>query len=177
MPPLTLPPELFSLIASFIPLRSAPPTLLSLALGDRLFYSIIRPILYARLILRNEDDAVAVIQRILREPQLGLGVTELHVMSELSVTTRKGRKPFDVLVGVQMLVKERLIPHIAALGIHLLHGWLLPVEFWRSLRSECTRLHTLDLRNVGEVSNHLWLSGHVIDEINSISASVQIPFL
>jgi hypothetical protein len=83
MPPLTLPPELFSLIASFISLRSAPPTLLSLALGNRLFHSIVRPILYTRLILRNENDAVAVIQRILREPQLGLGVTELYVMSEV----------------------------------------------------------------------------------------------
>jgi hypothetical protein len=76
----TLPTELFPVIASFISLRSAPRTLRALALGSHRFYDIFRPLLYSRLILRNEDDATAVIQRILDEPQLGLAVTELLLL-------------------------------------------------------------------------------------------------
>ncbi|KAF8199434.1 hypothetical protein BJ912DRAFT_650518 [Pholiota molesta] len=99
MPPSTVPPELFPLIASFIPLRSAPHTLRALALGNRRFHDIVRPILYSRIIARNEDDAITVIQKILDEPQLGLAVTELYIMSELSVETRNGQKSFDVVAA------------------------------------------------------------------------------
>ncbi|KAF8188079.1 hypothetical protein BJ912DRAFT_409672 [Pholiota molesta] len=116
---LTFPPELFPIIASFIPLRSAPRTLRSLALGNRRFYNICCPLLYSRLILRNEDDAIGVIQRIMDEPQLGLAVTELYIMSELSVEARKGKKPFNVVAGLQMLVTKGLIPRIIALGLYL----------------------------------------------------------
>jgi hypothetical protein len=117
----TLPQELFPVIAAFVPLRSAPGTLCALALGNHRFYNICRAILYSRLILRNEDDVIGVIRRIIDEPQLGLSVTELYIMSELSVATLKGKKPFDVVAGLQMLVTKSLIPRLVALGLYLLN--------------------------------------------------------
>jgi hypothetical protein len=179
----SLPPELFPAIASFVPLRSAPHTLRALSLGNHRFYNIFRPLLYSRLILRNEDDAIGVIQRIMDEPQLGLSVEELYIMSELSIETQKGKKPFDVVAGLQMLVTKGLIPRIIALGLYLLKEWTydkdfeiilrgrLLADFWVNLRNECPRLRTLILRNVGHSFMDPWLTGPVIDEINSLSVS------
>ncbi|KAF8168691.1 hypothetical protein BJ912DRAFT_934239 [Pholiota molesta] len=180
---LTFPPELFPVIAAFVPLRSAPRTLRALALGNRRFYNTCRPLLYSRLILRNEDDAIDVIQRIMDEPQLGLAVTELYIMSELSDEARKGEKAFNIVAGVQTLLSKGLLPRIIALGLYLLKGWIydknfkvlrcgtgrLLAEFWITLRNECPRLRTLILRNVGHSFMAPWLTGAVIDEINSLS--------
>ncbi|KAF8188098.1 hypothetical protein BJ912DRAFT_409941 [Pholiota molesta] len=178
----TLPPELFPVITSFVPLRSAPGTLRALALGNRGFHNIFRPLLYSRLILRNEDDAIGVIQRLMDEPQLGLLVTELYIMSQLSPEARKGKKSFDVVDGVQMLIAKGAIPRIVALGLYLLKGWRcdenfnlisrgrLLADFWINLRNECPRLRTLMLRNIGNTfTEPLWLTGPVIDEINNLS--------
>ncbi|KAF8168712.1 hypothetical protein BJ912DRAFT_862685, partial [Pholiota molesta] len=162
-----IPPELFPIIAAFIPLRSAPSTLRAIALGNRRFYNICRPLLYSRLILRNEDDAIAVIQRIMDDPQLGLLVTELYIMSGLSLKARKGKKPFEVVAGLKILVAKGLIPRITALGLYLLKGWTydehfyamsrgrLLAGFWINLRNECPRLRTLILRNVGHEEDSL----------------------
>lgn len=182
-----IPPELLHLIASFLPSRSAPGTLQSLARVNRRFYNIVSPILHSRLILRGEKKALSVIQKILDTPQLGMAITELYIMSELSFYVDEDKRQFDVLVGLQMLIQKKLIPRLCALGVYLLTGWhydeysdpvlfhgRLPVEFWKSLRSECPRLHTLALRNVGHGSNHQWLSGPVIDEINSFLASTKL---
>jgi hypothetical protein len=181
--PLTLPPELFPAIASFVPLRSAPHTLRALALGNRRFYNICRPLLYSRLILRNEDDAIGVIQRIIDEPQIGFAVTELYIMSELSIEARKGKKAFDVVAGLQMLVTKGLLPRMNAFGLYLLKGWAndenfrivscgrLLADFWINLRNNCPRLRTLILRNVGHSFDDPWLTGIVIDEIISLLVS------
>jgi hypothetical protein len=186
IPSITIPPELFPIIASFVPLRSAPCTLRSLALGNRRFYDIVRPLLFSRLILRNENDVISVFQKILDEPHLGLAVRELYVMSELSVEARRGEKPFDALVGLQMLLTKQLVPRLSALGIYLLQGWhfdeddnlimshgRLLADFWRGLRTQCPRLRTLALRNVGHGKEDPWLSGPVVDEI-LINASVLV---
>jgi hypothetical protein len=178
------PPELFPVIASFVPLRSAQHTLRALALGNRRFYNIFRPLLYSRLILRNEDDAIGVIQRLMDEPQLGLAVRELYIMSELSVKAWKGKKPFDVVGGLQMLVAKGFVPRMTALGLYLLKGWIydkahkvilrrgrLLADFWVDLRTGCPRLRTLILRNVGHSGRDPWLTGRVIDEIISLSVS------
>lgn len=105
-------------------------------------------------------------------------------MSDLSDEAREGEKPFDVLAGIQMLVKKRLMPRLSALGIHLLKGWhcnedgepidlpgCLLADFWSNLRDGCPRLRTLVLQNIGRGSDDLWLSGAAIDELNSILVS------
>ncbi|KAF8188118.1 hypothetical protein BJ912DRAFT_969248 [Pholiota molesta] len=183
----TIPLELFPQIASHIPLRFAPGTLHSLALVNRYFYDIVSPLLYSRLILRNEDDAIAVIRKILKDPKLGLAVTELHIMSELSIATRGGQKPFDVLVGLQALLREGLIPRLVALGIYLLQGWCddedpdvsrlhghLSPEFWNNLRSKCPRLHTLAVRNIAHDFDDPLVSGATIDGLKSFSNLVSL---
>ncbi|KAF8168710.1 hypothetical protein BJ912DRAFT_1067632 [Pholiota molesta] len=184
----TLPQELLPVIAAFVPLRSAPGTLRALALGNHRFYNICRPILYSRLILRNEDHVIGVIQRIIDEPQLGLSVTELYIMSELSVATLKGKKPFDVVAGLQMLVTKGLIPRLVALGLYLLKDWTydkdfeiilrgrLLSDFWINLRNECPRLRTLILRNVGQSFMDPWITGPVVDEISSLPAILRLEW-
>ncbi|KAF9484204.1 hypothetical protein BDN70DRAFT_872905 [Pholiota conissans] len=187
----SIPPEIFAHITSFIPLHLGPKILLSLVLGNRRFYDIFYPILYSRLVLRNEDDAIMVFQRILSEEHLGLSVTQIHLMSELSLETRHCAKPFDVLVGLEAMVKNRRLPRLATLNIHLLKGWhydkhwrliwghgRLTVDFWRTLRTECPRLRGLTLRNVGHGPTDTWLSGSVIDEINCFTdlSSLRLEF-
>lgn len=80
----TLPTELFSVIAECIPLYAAPSTLLSLSLTSHAFYGIVHPLLYSELILRNEDDALEMINKIVANPGLGRLVRGLHIMSNLS---------------------------------------------------------------------------------------------
>jgi hypothetical protein len=178
-----LPPELFPVIAAFVPLRSAPHTLRALALANHHCYNICRPILYSRLVLRNEQDATGVIRRIINDPQLGLYVTELYIMSALSVKARKGKKPLNVVTGLRFLVAKGLIPRITALGLYLLKDWIydehfkpilcgrLLAGFWINLRNKCPRLRTLLLRNVGHSFMAPWLKGPVIDEISNLPAS------
>ncbi|KAF8168706.1 hypothetical protein BJ912DRAFT_199299 [Pholiota molesta] len=175
-----LPPELFPVIAAFVPLRSAPHTLRALALANRHCYNICRPILYSRLVLRNEDDAKGVMRRIMNDPQLGLYVTELYIMSALSAKARKGKKPLNVVTGLRFLVGKGLIPRITALGLYFLKDWIydehfkpiscgrLLAGFWINLRNKCPRLRTLLLRNVGHSFMAPWLKGPVIDEINNL---------
>ncbi|KAF8188100.1 hypothetical protein BJ912DRAFT_904177 [Pholiota molesta] len=167
----TLPSELFPVIAAFVPLRAAPPTLRALALANRQCYNLCRSLLYSRLILRSEDDAIGVIQRIIAEPQIGFAVTELYIMSELSIEARTGKKAFDVVAGLQMLVTKGLLPRMIALGLYLLKGWAydedskkvscghLLADFWINLRNNCPRLRTLILRNVGHSFHDPWLTG------------------
>ncbi|KAF9477157.1 hypothetical protein BDN70DRAFT_922796 [Pholiota conissans] len=169
-----IPLELFPLIASFIPLRSASQTLLSLALGNHYLYDIVRPLLYSRLILGDETITIKVIQKILDEPRLGMAVTEIYIMTALSMETREEKKPVDAIDGLQKLVDAKLLPRLVALGIHLLDGWEDPnprshlsIEFWRNLRAGCPQLNSLSLRNVGNYFDQ-WISGPVIDEIFDI---------
>ncbi|KAF9475713.1 hypothetical protein BDN70DRAFT_954880 [Pholiota conissans] len=189
--PSNIPLELFMHISTFVPLRFAPKTLLSLAQGNRYFYRTFHPILYSRLILRREDDAIMAFQRILDLPELGLSVTQIHLMSDLSIETRRNEKPFDVLVGLQMLVNKQLVPRLVALSIYLLESWeydsdwkpiighgRLPLDFWRNLRLACPRLRSLTLRNVGHGDKDRWLSGVVIDELLSFTelTSLRLEF-
>ena|SRR6266581_4182360 len=76
-----LPPEIFSIIASNLPLYITPPTLLSLALANRRLSEIILPILNSTWILRDDRDALKMIQRLLDEPETGKAVRELHILS------------------------------------------------------------------------------------------------
>jgi hypothetical protein len=181
--PLAFPPELFPIIASFVPLRFAPRALLALALANHRFYNIFRPLLYSRLILRNENDAITVFQKIMDEPRLGLFVRELYIMAALSIKAQKGEKRSDIVAGLQMLIAKGLIPRITALGLYWLKDWTydrcvkitlcrrLRVAFWSDLRTKCPRLRTLILRNIGQSAQDPWLTGPVIDAINAFSVS------
>ena len=112
---LKLLPELFPLIASHLPLYATPSSLLSLALTNHGIYEIVHDLLYSRLILRNEMDAISTFQRILTTPELGKLVRELHAMSELTVGTMNGETVSDTVTGLEKGHQSRVLaisPHI-----------------------------------------------------------------
>src|SRR6266540_403115 len=115
--------EIYPIIASHLPLYQTPPTLLSLALTNRHISEIVLPLLYSRLILKNED-ALRMIHRLLAEPDLGKSVRELHIFSDPSLATQRGENPLDVVTGLKKVISGGLIPFIHTLDLHLLDGWL-----------------------------------------------------
>ncbi|KAF9481013.1 hypothetical protein BDN70DRAFT_573303 [Pholiota conissans] len=188
--PISIPPELFPIIASFIPLRYAPKTLLSLALVNHHFYWVARPLLYSRIVVGNEENTRMVLKKIINEPQLGMAITEIYIMTELSEDTLDGKhESYDVMGGLRYIsVKKKLVPRLVALHIYLLDGWFEPfrntnssmlgksyspfrLSFWTTLRVVCPQLQSLSLRNMGYASFDLnsWLEGDVVDEIMSFS--------
>ena len=103
-------PELFPLITSHLPLYVTPSTLLSLALTNHWYYEVVHELLYSRLILRNEKDAITTFLKILDNPNLGKAVREVHVMSELTVATMEGKTAFDAVTGLKKIIKAGSIP-------------------------------------------------------------------
>ncbi|KAF8907692.1 hypothetical protein CPB84DRAFT_1768563, partial [Gymnopilus junonius] len=171
-------PELFPIIASHLPLYATPSTLLSLALVKRHISEIVLPILYWCLILKNEDDALGMIHRL-----LGLTVRQLHIMSDLSVETRDGRNPFDVVTGLKEVIKLGLLPNIHNLGLYLLSGWHydeeyelvegygdLRADFWDDVREKCPRLKGIILNNIGDIEGDRWLEDCGLYDIQGITS-------
>ncbi|KAF9481009.1 hypothetical protein BDN70DRAFT_920130 [Pholiota conissans] len=160
--PICIPPELFPVIASFLPSRDAPRTLLSLALGNRRFYSIVLPLLYSRLVLGDENKTISLLQRIVQEPELGLAVREVHLhVMPIGITARamlfREKKLFTVISAFRdTLVNGKLVPRLKTLRIYLLDesymisGQLAP-PFWTALRTECPLLKTVVLSGMGNI--------------------------
>ena len=103
-----LPAELFPVIVGFLPLFSAPSTILSLAMASHGFCQIVLPLLFARLVLKTEDDAIFVFRKILEDPRRGIAVRELYLASTLSLSARNGEKTFDTITGLQKIVEMQL---------------------------------------------------------------------
>ncbi|KAJ3509938.1 hypothetical protein NLJ89_g4951 [Agrocybe chaxingu] len=176
-------PEIFPIVASLLPLHATPSTLLSLALVNKHTASIVLPLVYSRLILKNEDDALKVIQKLLDEPELGKVVRELHILSDLSVATRNGERPFDVVRGLEKVIAAGSLPYIHTLGLELLTGWHyddefeavegfgeLRREFWEALRKNCPRLRGLVLRDIADNEEDPWLEESGLLEIQDITS-------
>lgn len=181
----TLVPELFSIISDHIPLHARSPTLLSLALTNHDFFDIVYPLLCSCLILKNENDAVIVLQRILSDTQFGQAVRQLHIMSELSLATRNGERPFDVITGLKKAIAEGLLPHVHILSLHFLHGWRkdatyhriqgfgqLHAEFWKEIRSKCPRLRGIILSGLGDSRQDPWLNDSGIYDLSGLRVSI-----
>ncbi|KAF8173448.1 hypothetical protein BJ912DRAFT_886147 [Pholiota molesta] len=179
-----VPPELLPVIASFLPLRSAPATLYSLALGNRRLYHIVRPLIYSRLILRNERDALMILRRITDYPDIGRFVNELHILSDLEPLRQDERRGQDVLIGLSAIVMSGSLPALEALGIYLLMGWRVAegyrnvpghgnvaVEFWESLHRNCPRLRALYLRGLTSMTLDRRFNGSaaIADGINLLN--------
>lgn len=159
-----LPSEIFPVVASLLPLHATPSTLLSLALVNHHISSIVLPLLYSRLILKNENHALKFLQKLLDEPEFGKVVREVHILSDLSLATRNGENPFDVVRGLKKVIGAGSLPYIHTLGLHLLSGWQYddeydePIEgfgqlgsgFWQSLRKNCPQLRGLVICNIVE---------------------------
>jgi hypothetical protein len=171
-------PEIYPIIAAHLPLHSTPSTLLSLALVNHHISEIVLPLLYSRLILKNESDALKVIQRLLDEPQLGQVVREIHIHSNLSLATRAGANPFDVVTGLAKLITVNSLQYIHTLGLHLHTGWhyddkfepvlgfgKLRSDFWINLKKNCPRLRRLVLRNIWDHEDDPWVNDSGLLEV------------
>ncbi|KJA13635.1 hypothetical protein HYPSUDRAFT_195658 [Hypholoma sublateritium FD-334 SS-4] len=182
-----LPAELFATIASFLPLSLCTSTLLSLALANHELCKMALPLLYERLILKNENDALAVFRKILDDPPRGLAVKGLYVMSSLSLSTRKGENEFDVVTGIRRIVEQGLLPRLSVLGIYLTQHWnadqkirygCLPTKFWKDLRSQCPRLREIILRNVRDAEDQPGLHNRtIIDDMSLFPLSTLSLYL
>lgn len=176
-----LPPEIYPLIATNLPLYSTSSTLLALALVNHHISDIVLPLLNSRLILKNETDALNVIKGLRDNPELGKTVYEIHILSNLSLATRRGENPFDVITGLENLIKVSCFPNIHTLGLYLLSGWhheiqdfqfqrvvgfgRLRSDFWINLRKNCPRLRGLILRNIADDMDDPWVDDSGLLEV------------
>lgn len=185
-----LPPEIFPIVASFLPLHATPSTLFSLALVNRRISSIVLPILCSCLILKNENYALKFLQKLLDDPELGIVVREVHILSDLSLATRNGENPFDMLRGLEMVVGAGSLPCIHTLGLHLQTGWHyddqfqtipgfgeLSSEFWESVRKNCPRLRGVIIRDIDDLGEKPGLDVSGILEIQVSMSQSQRLFL
>ncbi|KAF8908518.1 hypothetical protein CPB84DRAFT_161222 [Gymnopilus junonius] len=120
----TLAPELFETIAEHLPLHCRSPSLLSLALTNHSYYDIVYSLLIPCLMLRNEDDSINVLQRILPDKQFSRAVRQLHIMSELSLAAANGEKPFDTITGLKKAVTTGSLSRIHTLSLRVCYGWI-----------------------------------------------------
>lgn len=185
-----IPPELYPLIVSCIPLYATPSTLFSLALTNKAMYNIFHNLLYTVLILKNEYAATSMIKMILNDSTqapLGKLVRELHIQSELSVACieNTGEKHLDTVSCLKQLVKSGRIPHLHTLSLHLMQecrgdgDWSevpgfghLEAEFWEDMKRECPRVRSITLGGIGDQYEDPWLKDSGIYELKSIKVNV-----
>jgi hypothetical protein len=164
-----LPVELLSSLAEHFPLYSLPQGCLYLALVSRRLHEIFLPILHSHLILRNEKDALSVLQRIIDDPSRGSPVKGIHIYSQLSPEIRKAVQEgsvteLDVVKALEKVITSGSTPFLSTLELHLdrLSWWHdgrrepfsgfgeLREPFWSGLRRNCPRLNTVILSNIGD---------------------------
>ncbi|KAF9532549.1 hypothetical protein CPB83DRAFT_846963 [Crepidotus variabilis] len=179
-----LAPEISSLIADHLPLHATPSTLLSLALTSRNISDAILPMIHTRLVLKNETEAICVLQKIADDPSFGRGVRELHVLSSLSVEIRKQKPSKDVIRRIEDVILKGHLPLIHTLGIHLTKGWFydddnkfkpikgfgqLSKKFWVKLREKCPRLRTLAMKGFADDLRKSWMGKSGFLEVSGIT--------
>ena len=166
-------PEIYPIIAAHLPLHATPSTLLALGLTNQHISEIALPLIYSRLVLKNEEDALLVLQKLATDPSLGPVVRELHVLSNLSRETRIHDPPSDVIRRVSDVILKGSLPFLHTLALHLGHGWywyyddqnFLAVEgfgrpgkeFWSHLKEQCPRLKALILDGFMDDPDKPWI--------------------
>src|SRR5258706_13956585 len=107
-------PELYPIVASHLPLYITPSTLLSLALVNHHVPAIVLPLLFSCLLLKTEQDALLMFQRLLDKPELGMCVRELHSLLN----------PFagSHCDGLYQVITKGLLPNIHTLDLQLLNA-------------------------------------------------------
>jgi len=152
-----LPPEIFPIIASNLPLYITPPTLLSLALANRRISEIVLPILNSTWILKNNHDALKMIQRLFDKPETGKTVRELHILTDISVSAR--RDSFCVVNNLEKVISAGRLPYIHCLGLYYARRLryqtlmlqvddfeMLHASLWESLQKNCPQMRELVVR-------------------------------
>ena len=165
-------PELYPVIAAHLPLYATPSTLLALALTNHHISEIALPLVYSRVVVKNELNATLVLQKLVDNPSVGLIIHELHIMSDLSVDTRNQNPPSDVIRRVEDVISKGYLPFIHTLGLHLMNRWYydsnkdyepvngfgqLGKEFGAQLKEKCPRLRGLILKGFMDNLDEPWV--------------------
>lgn len=172
---LKVPPEIFPLIASHIPLQFLPATLSALTLTTSAIHSYVNPVLYQKVILKDEEYASRLLERVLTDPGLGELIRELHLRidpSQIRQQKQTWRNTTTVLVTLQEVVEKGRLAHMNFFRLVLTKSsysqkegelqlnarYHLPRMFWTSLRSCCPLLLGLCVDGVGDSPNDPWLN-------------------
>jgi len=162
-------PEIYPIIAAHLPLHATPSTLLALGLTNHRISEIALPLIHSRLILKNEEAAQLVLQKLATDPLLGPFVRELHVLSNLSQETRTHDPPSDVVRRVSDIILKGSLPFLHTLALHLGYGWYYDdqnvvegfgrpgKEFWSQIKEKCPRLKALILDGFEDDQNEPWI--------------------
>lgn len=179
-------PELYPIVISHLPLHETPSTLLALALANKAYLETVLPHLYRQVILKNEEQAISVLIKLLESDdtheklaRLGSAVHGLHIYTDLSPATRHGGAQGDVVSLLARLIGLRRVPNLQSLSLHFQSGWycdpvdwapvkgygVLGKQFWADLREACPELREVTLGMVGDREDEEWLEESGIYEL------------
>jgi hypothetical protein len=162
----SLPLELFSVIASHVPLPNRPATLLSLALTSRCTRNLIIPsLLYEHLIIHNEQSLILVVENLWRNAHLRLAVRGIYIRA--SLTRAESGTSFPALTKLRDLFDLGGLSGVKTIDLRL-GSYLgshengrpdafgisnpfesLPDDFWPRLNGCCPRIQTLTIDHHG----------------------------
>lgn len=168
-----------------LPLQHLPPALSSLGLTCRSIHSCVYPVLYRSVIIKNEDHASQLVERISTDAALGPLIRELHVRIDLTAEPDKKRSSMNVLFELQDVTEKGFLPRLNFFGLVLLSFIIWnhrrcevnvqfnpPSRFWASLRRCCPLLRGICIDADGLNSGGGfcgWEDFLVSDEINPTS--------
>lgn len=175
-----LPPEIFHSISLCIPLNAVAPTLFALSLVDRHINNKIGNLIFSRIVLRNEDVASAVFEKIHASHNIGRTVREIYVLSERSpaaMAEGMSVRRFKFLGGLKDTVSEGLLPNLITLGVFKhsrsvsdripkqhKRAYSLPVSFWEILSVKAPQLRTVVIRDLAGDFASPWVDGELIEK-------------
>ena len=174
----TLPPEIFQIICSHIPLYAHSPTILALAQTNHRLKEIVIPrLLYQHVWLGSEKHACQVLTKLKTQATeivgqnnlQGIEIPTAHFVRRLCISCELFEDALissnDSLSQLCALINLGGFPILASLAIHLSDGWLLDYQcdrgtsrfgyfFWRMLKEKCPNLREISLTGVmGDVHN------------------------
>lgn len=178
--------DIYPKISSHLPLHAIAPTLLSLGLTNHYNARVVLPILNSRLILRSNEKAIPVLQKLIKEHTFGVFVIGVHLLFEQLDVAEPLHPSLDALMLVQEAILGGHLPNLRMLEINFhaprdLLRTLFPLrytrpnpsrfrkEFFLNLREQCPLLTGLILRGVDEdQSQNMWIERSGLSEIPKV---------
>lgn len=147
-----VPPELYPIIISYLPLYATPLTVLTLATTNRHISEIVIPLLHRCIILRDGDQASTFLKNVIGNLTLGKLVRELHIMAE-NCPPGDRVSAWMVVERLQDVISRGCIPSIRVLDVQLMgmeytrlgRGYIQE-DFWIQLKEYCPQLHAIVMK-------------------------------
>lgn len=173
-PVLNLPLEIHDLIASHLPAQVRPAVLLSFALTNSRLHHLLLPILYTKVIIKNEEMALAALQSVLDHKEFS--VRELRILIGVKKTTPTSgeQRKRQILLKLHEIIKAGRLPHMHTFELTFLCTvGSIPIEdynmfvinqkkylsdlFWEDLRNNCPQIRSLFLHGITSVKGNPWI--------------------